>query len=139
MRSAGQSGRKNLDPHRVAGLAHRSPADLDELLTQYLSQFPGGLLRENGVGFDAVRGGDPFRPPYVASQVIAGSDCWRLACAAALGEHLGMDASHAPLHSCRDRTRLERRMTRGAGRERIAFRDAAPYWCVLGFNAGTRG
>lgn len=92
---------------------------------------------------------------FGVSQVLAASVYWPLARGARAAAALGADVSGWPLSYYRDRsfyvmrndaldrfgTRLEQRFTRQqigtmmqeAGLERVAFRDAAPYWCAVGF------
>jgi len=97
----------------------------------------------------------PFGPRRLVCEVIAALVYWPLARAAALAERLGAEVANWPLTAYRDKgfytmrtdaldrfgTRLERRFTRAeietmmvaAGLERIAFSDAAPYWCAVGY------
>jgi len=92
---------------------------------------------------------------YAVTQMLAASVYWPLARAARIGEAAGLDVSGLPLAYYRNRsfyvmrndaldrfgTPLERRFSRGeiesmlkgVGFRDIAFRDAPPYWCAVGF------
>lgn len=99
----------------------------------------------------------PFRVRYFVSQGLALGVYWPLARVARLCERAGFDVSDFPLAAYRkasvycmrndalDRfgTRLEHRFTReeirtmmeSAGLGNVAFSDAPPYWCAIGFRA----
>jgi SAM-dependent methyltransferase len=97
----------------------------------------------------------PYPVRYVLSQAIAASVYFPLARSLLLLEKLGIDVDRFPLAWYRDRsfytmrtdaldrfgTRLERRFTavqirkmmEDAGLEKIAFSNAPPYWCAVGY------
>jgi ubiquinone/menaquinone biosynthesis C-methylase UbiE len=107
---------------------------------------------------DRVRRGVSIMPHglrYLTSQVLAASVYWPLARASRVMEALGANVSSVPLSWYRNRsfyvmrndaldrfgTRLEQRfsrteieeMMRGAGLCNVRFREAAPYWCAVGY------
>jgi SAM-dependent methyltransferase len=97
----------------------------------------------------------PFRVKSPLAELFAAFVYWPLARGAALGERLGREVGDWPLSAYRWRsyysmrtdaldrfgTRLEHRMTQAeiaammerAGLCRIAFSDAVPFWCALGY------
>ncbi len=99
----------------------------------------------------------PYPLKYVASQVIALLVYFPLSRFAGIAERVGLNVSHIPLSSYRNKslytlrtdaldrfgTRLEKRFTRNqiekmmleAGLEKITFRDQEPYWCAIGYRS----
>ena len=117
-------------------LWYRTLWRLSGLARNVISHFPHGLR-------------------FVVSQIIAVLVYWPLARLAKVSEFLGINVQHFPLASYRkfgfyvmrtdalDRfgTRLEKRFTKleiksmmeSAGLENIAFSDAMPFWCAVGY------
>lgn len=97
----------------------------------------------------------PGRVKYAATQSCAALVYWPLARLARVCERFGVDVADFPLAEYRHKsyytmrtdaldrfgTRLEKRFSRqeiaalmaAAGLVKLRFRDAPPYWCVLGF------
>ncbi len=103
----------------------------------------------------------PFAVRYIISQAFALCVYWPLARAAGIAERLGKNVHSFLLASYRHRsfytmrtdaldrfgTGLEHRFTRSqiqnmmerAGLERISYREAAPFWCAIGYRKSMNG